>query len=137
MTAAPTIGHLPLPMAADQPGLTVAGVKPDHTGPGQDRSQRERRINLLMRRLPSRMQDAMRWLRRPSARWVRIPAAILLMAGSLLSLLPIFGVWMLPLGLLLLAEDVAPLRRATDRILAWIERRHPRWMGLPSAGPAP
>jgi hypothetical protein len=24
------------------------------------------------------------------------------------------------------------LRRATGRVLAWIERRHPRWMGLSS-----
>jgi hypothetical protein len=40
---------------------------------------------------------------------------------------------MLPLGLVLLAEDVTPVRRATDRVLAWIERRRPHWMGLPQA----
>jgi hypothetical protein len=52
------------------------------------------------------------------------------MAASLLSILPIFGLWMLPLGLVLLAEDVPPLRHATGRFLAWIERRRPHWMGL-------
>ena len=38
---------------------------------------------------------------------------------------------MLPLGLVLLAEDFPPVRRGTDTVLAWIERRRPHWMGLP------
>jgi hypothetical protein len=77
------------------------------------------------------MQGTMHWLRRPSARWVRIPAGILLVLGSVLFILPVFGLWMLPLGLILLAEDIAPLRRLTDRLLQWIEQRRPHWMGLP------
>ena len=45
---------------------------------------------------------------------------------------------MLPVGVLLLAEDVKPLRRLTDRILAWIEDRRPHWLGLrPPAGARP
>jgi hypothetical protein len=92
---------------------------------------RERRIELLIRRLPRWLQTAIRWLRQPSARWVRIPAALVLMVGGCLAILPVFGLWMLPLGLVLLAEDIAPLRRLTDRGLAWIERRRPHWMGLP------
>jgi hypothetical protein len=35
---------------------------------------------------------------------------------------------MLPLGLVLLAEDVPLLRRARDRLLDWIERRRPQWV---------
>lgn len=92
---------------------------------------RERRLDLLLRRLPPRLQNGVRWLRRPAARWVRIPAALLLVLGGLLSILPVFGLWMLPLGLVLLAEDVPPLARATGRILAWIEHHRPHWMGLP------
>ena len=92
--------------------------------------ERERRLELLVRRLPDGIQSTVRWLHRPAARWVRIPAGLLLMAASLLSILPIFGLWMLPLGLVLLAEDVPPLRHATGRILAWIEHRHPHWLGL-------
>jgi hypothetical protein len=94
---------------------------------------RERRLELLIRRLPQRVRVAVHWLRRPSARWLRIPAGLLLIAGGFLSILPIFGLWMLPLGLVLLAEDVPPLRRATDRVLAWIEQHRPHWMGLPRA----
>ncbi|MEA2737395.1 MAG: hypothetical protein QOH05_702 [Acetobacteraceae bacterium] len=92
---------------------------------------RERRLDLLIRKLPRRMQHSIRWLRQPSARWLRIPAGVLLIIGGLASILPILGLWMLPLGLVLLAEDITPLRRSTDRVLAWIEHRRPHWMGLP------
>jgi hypothetical protein len=95
--------------------------------------ERERRLGLLIRRLPERLQAAVHWLRRPAARWVRIPAGLLLIVGSVFSILPILGIWMLPLGLVLLAEDVKLLRRGMDRVLAWIERRRPRWMGLSEA----
>jgi hypothetical protein len=101
--------------------------------PTDGHADRERRLELLIRRLPAGLQSAVRWLRRPSVRWVRIFVAILLIVGSLFSILPVFGLWMLPLGLVLLAEDVRPLRRATDRILAWIELRRPHWMGLSPA----
>jgi hypothetical protein len=57
-----------------------------------------------------------------------MPAGALLIGGGIFGILPILGFWMLPLGLVLLAEDVPPLRRATDRLLDWIERRHPRWL---------
>jgi hypothetical protein len=98
---------------------------------------RERRLNLLIRRLPPRFQDTIRWLRRPSARWVRIPAGLLLLAGGVFAILPLLGLWMLPLGLVLLAEDIPPLRRGTDPALAWIERRRPHWMGLPRTASSP
>lgn len=90
--------------------------------------QRERRLERLINRLPARLQRAVRWLRRPSSRWARIPAGILLIAGGLLSILPLLGIWMLPLGLILLSEDIRPLRRARERILDWIERRRPHWL---------
>jgi tellurite resistance protein len=55
----------------------------------------------------------------------RIPAAALFIVGGLLSVLPILGLWMLPLGLALLADDSPLLRRARDRLLDWIEHRWP------------
>ncbi|HSU07447.1 MAG TPA: DUF2892 domain-containing protein [Acetobacteraceae bacterium] len=100
---------------------------------GTDRD-RERRLGLLIRRLPQRVQTVVRWLRQPNARWVRIPAGVLLILGSFLSILPVFGLWMLPLGLVLLAEDIRSLRNATGRVLAWIEHRRPRWMGVDRPG---
>ncbi|MGA8900186.1 hypothetical protein [Bradyrhizobium sp.] len=61
-------------------------------------------------------------MRKPSSRWVRIPAGALLIGGSILAL---FGVWMLPPGLMLLAEDVPPLARAITCVLDRIERHRP------------
>jgi hypothetical protein len=34
---------------------------------------------------------------------------------------------MFPLGLMLLADDIPPLRRSRDRALDWLERRRPNW----------
>ena len=87
----------------------------------------ERRIERLVDRLPEGLQTTIRWLRRPPLRWVRVPAGVLFIAGSLLSILPLFGVWMLPLGLMLLAEDIPQLRRVRDRFLDWVERHRPHW----------
>jgi hypothetical protein len=89
--------------------------------------QREKRLEQLIKRLPRELQATVRWLRRPSSRWVRMAGGIVLIAGVFLSILPVFGLWMLPLGLVLLAEDIPPLRRARDRLLDWIERHRPHW----------
>ena len=87
----------------------------------------ERRLRRLLRRLPSRMQAITRWLRKPASRWARLPAGILLIIGGCLAILPVFGLWMFPLGLMLLADDIPPLRRFRDRALDWLERRRPHW----------
>jgi hypothetical protein len=89
--------------------------------------QHEHRVERLLDRLPERLQASMHWLRRPSSRWLRIPAGLLLIVAGLLSILPFFGLWMLPLGLMLVAEDVPLLRRTRERRLEWIERRRPHW----------
>lgn len=101
-------------------------LPPDDT----QRADYERRIELLVKMLPQRFQNVIRWLRRPEQKWVRIPCGLLLLIGSVLSFLPVFGIWMLPVGMLLLSDDIALFRRLTDRMLAWVERRHPRWLGL-------
>lgn len=97
----------------------------------QDIEDRERRIELLVKRLPSRIQAAVHWLRRPQARWVRMPAGVFFILGGFLAILPVFGLWMLPLGVLLLSDDVPPLQHLTNKALAWVEAKRPHWMGLP------
>jgi len=67
------------------------------------------------------------WLLRPSSRWARIPAGMLFMIGGVFAILPVLGLWMLPVGMVLLAEDVPLLRRLTDRCLDSIEYRRPQW----------
>ena len=63
------------------------------------------------------------WLRKPSSIYVRIPLAFLLVVGGFLSFLPVLGLWMLPLGLLLFAQDVPPLQKPMAQGLGWIERK--------------
>ncbi len=86
----------------------------------------ERRLEQLIERLPKRWRAAIGWLRQPSRRWLRIAVGTLLIIGSVLSILPVFGLWMLPLGVVLLAEDVPFLRRLTDRVIEWIQRQRTR-----------
>ena len=99
----------------------------------------ERRLRRLLRRLPSRMQAITRWLRKPASRWARLPAGVLLIIGGCLAILPVFGLWMFPLGLMLLADDIPPLRRFRDRALDWLERRRPHWFAAAgrARGPRP
>jgi hypothetical protein len=74
-------------------------------------------------KLSPRPAGFVRWLRRPSSRLVRIPLAILLVVGGVFSFLPILGLWMLPLGLLLIAQDVPFLQKPLAEMLGWIERK--------------
>ena len=96
----------------------------------------ERRLRKLLRRLPERMQETIRWLRRRDSRWARIPAGVLLILGGCLSILPVFGLWMLPLGLALLADDIPPLRRARGRALGWLAQRRPHWFAARAPAPS-
>ncbi len=69
-------------------------------------------------------------LRQPEAMWVRVPAGIALAGGGVLGFLPVLGVWMLPIGLALLAYDVPPMRPPLARLLRFangkIEQRKER-----------
>jgi hypothetical protein len=107
---------------------TVSRRRRAHNGPVSKEQYRERRLELLIRYLPPRFQFATRWLRRPAVRWLRISAGSLLIVASRFGLL-IQTLWRLPLGLVLLSDDVTPLRRFSDCILAWTKQRHPSWMG--------
>jgi hypothetical protein len=87
----------------------------------------QERLEALVEKLPGEwMRNAVHWLLSPNGRLVRIPVGILLMLGGVFSILPVLGVWMLPLGIILLAEDFPPLRWLVDRIMDWIDRRWPQ-----------
>ena len=92
------------------------------------------RLERIINRLPKRVRSTVWFLREPASRWLRIPMGMLLTVGGVLGFLPIFGFWMLPIGLALLAEDIPLLRSGRSRILDWIEHRRPNWL---ADGPRP
>lgn len=89
------------------------------------------RLNRQFDRLQRRIPDfAARWLervRRPEARWVRIPLGIVLVLGGVFSFLPVLGIWMLPLGLLLLALDLVFLQGPVNLAIVRGTRKWTIW----------
>jgi len=65
------------------------------------------------------------FMRHPN-RWVRRAVGVGLILGGLLGFLPILGFWMVPLGLLVLSDEVPALRRLRRRLLVRFGRRYPR-----------
>ena len=85
----------------------------------------DEQLSRFQQRLPGGMARAVGWLRKPGSRYVRIPAAVILILGGIVGFLPILGFWMVPLGLVLIAQDVPFLRPPMARMLAWIDRKWP------------
>lgn len=74
-------------------------------------------------RLPPGPAKFVGWLRKPSSKLVRIPLALLLILGGIFSILPVLGLWMLPLGLILIAQDIPFLEKPVAQLLGWLERK--------------
>jgi hypothetical protein len=83
-------------------------------------------VKRQLARLPAPMRRAMQWIRRPNRRWLRLPVGVLLICGGLVWFLPLVGLWMLPLGLLLIAQDIPPLKRRLAGAMMWLEARWKR-----------
>lgn len=86
-----------------------------------------RALETLQAEVPGLLCRAIRWLRDPKARWVRIPAGLLFILGGFLWFLPVFGVEWFLIGLLLIAQDVPGLGKPVGRMMLWIEHR---WEGF-------
>jgi hypothetical protein len=80
------------------------------------------RVERGLMHAPAWLRGAVEWLRAPSRFWVRLVAGILLILGGILAILPIFGLWMLPLGLALIADDVPWLKARLEQAARWCER---------------
>jgi len=88
-----------------------------------DAKKLDRKIELFADQLPKWAGGFLRWLRAPGGRWVRIPVAVVLILAGFVGFLPILGFWMVPLGLLLIAQDVPFLQRPILRLIEWGERK--------------
>jgi hypothetical protein len=81
----------------------------------------------LEREVPDRICRAIRWLRDPGSRWIRLPVGVLFILAGVFWFLPIVGIEFLPIGLLLIAEDIPFLRKPIGRFLIWLEQQ---WLAL-------
>lgn len=86
-----------------------------------------RQFDRLQNRIPATAAHALQWLRRPEARIVRLPLGILMVLGGIFSFLPVLGVWMLPLGLLLLAVDLVFLQGPVNSAIVRGTRQWTIW----------
>lgn len=84
--------------------------------------QLDPRLQRLLDGLPHPARRSYVWLIRPQAKWLRLPLGFALIAGGTLSFLPVLGVWMLPIGALLVGEDIPPVQRATLHVLGKLQR---------------
>jgi purine-cytosine permease-like protein len=65
-------------------------------------------------------------VRLPAKRLHRLILGIGLVIGGLLWFLPVLGLWMLPLGILVLSVDYHPVRRFRRRFDVWLGKRRAR-----------
>jgi len=92
------------------------------------------RVAHLLTKLPGRIRWGVKWLREPSRRWLRLGTAVLLVLGAFLAVLPMLGLWMLPLGLALMSDDIPWLKVPLEKLSRGIERLWARIRGGRKAG---
>jgi hypothetical protein len=91
------------------------------------RARLDRQFDRLQRRIPDVAARLLVRIRRPGARWIRIPLGVLLVLGGIFSFLPVLGIWMLPLGLLLLALDLVFLQGPVNSAIVRGSRKWTTW----------
>lgn len=80
----------------------------------------ERAYTELETELAAPFRRALRAVRAPEMKWVRIGTGAAFIAGGCMAFLPVLGIELLPIGLLLVAEDVPVLREPAARLVLWV-----------------
>lgn len=93
------------------------------------KAELDRYFDWIEQHLPNWLGRFLHWLRQPSMLIARIFVCLLLIAGGVLSFLPLLGIWMLPLGLMIIAQDLPFLQPPLVRTFQWIERKRGSWRG--------
>ena len=97
------------------------------------KAELERYFDRIEQHLPNWLARFLHWLRQPSMLIARILVVLLLIVGGLLAFLPLLGIWMLPLGLIIIAQDLPFLQPPLVRFFQWIERK---WEGRRPKSPS-
>ena len=90
----------------------------DHT-----RTLLETAYTELEAELAGPLQRALRAVRSPEMKWVRRAAGAAFISGGVMAFLPVLGLELLPIGLLLVAEDIPLLRDPAARMMLWLLKR--------------
>ena len=85
-----------------------------------------RQIDRVQRRWP-RAGAMLGALIAPGRWWLRLPVALVFIAGGLVGFLPFVGFWMLPIGLVLIAIDLPILRPMVGRLVVRFRALMRRW----------
>ena len=96
-------------------------------GRDEGREKLDQAFEGLEREVPDRVCRAIRWLRDPKGRWVRLPLGIVLVVAGFFGFLPVIGFEFIPVGLLLLAQDLPFLRKPVAEATLWLEAK---WRAL-------
>ena len=99
------------------PPAAIAGLGPEERPPSRLDRWRAAAWDRTPPALQQRWIAFMEWVERKVPPGLRLPLGILLMIGGLLAFLPVFAVWMFPLGIAVAALDVRPMRER------WRERQ--------------
>jgi 4-alpha-glucanotransferase len=99
--------------SSDRPGNEAAGKT--------DAQKLEAIVEKYADKIPRPMGRFIRWMRKPDLRWLRLIAGIMFVLFGFVGFLPILGFWMVPLGLIILAQDSKWLQRPTLRAITWLE----------------
>ncbi len=94
--------------------------------PDRQRRRLDRQFRTLERKFPV-LRPSMAAIETRPGVLLRVPLAILSMAGGLLGFLPVLGFWMIPLGLLILAIDLPLLRLGVTTAMIRGRRRWTLW----------
>lgn len=90
---------------------------PDQPDPSEPAQKRKRYFRLR----GNTIEVFGRSIRLPASRFARVGLGIAFIIGGIFSFLPVLGVWMLPVGLIILSIDFAIVRRWRRRSTVWWE----------------
>jgi hypothetical protein len=80
-------------------------------------------IDRFQNHIPRSIGNNLNRLRGKRAMWVRVLAGVAFIGAWCFLPLPIVGIWMLPVGLALLAHDIPMMRRPIARLLHFTNRK--------------
>lgn len=109
----------------NRPSLETAEVSNNESEKGDktDAQKLDAIVEKYADKIPRPLGRLIRWMRKPELRWLRLIAGILFICCGFVGFLPILGFWMVPLGLIILAQDSKWLQRPTLKAITWFETK--------------